>query len=198
MIARIRGILIEKATSEVIVECAGVGYLVMVSVRTSEKLPELEQEVTLFIHHVVREDASDLFGFLQKSEKQAFQKLISVSGIGPKSAIGILSAADIKELHNLITTENHKALNKLPGIGKKTAERLVVELKDKFADIQVEGEPLAYGSFDVNQEAVAALVSLGYNKLKAERSVKKAVDECNESSPKIEKIIKLALKYAIA
>lgn len=198
MIAHIKGLLIEKSTSELIIDCNGVGYLLFVSVRTSEKIPEINNEVSLFVRTIVKEDAIDLYGFAEKAEKAAFLKLISVSKIGPKIALGILSATSIAELQNFIVSANHKALGKLPGIGLKTAERIVVELKDKFSDIVIEGETQNFGNYDVTQEALSALIALGYNRIKAEKFVNLAVKETNGQEQRVEKIIKLALKYAIA
>lgn len=198
MIARIKGILVEKNTSELIIDCNGVGYLLFVSVRTSEKMPAINNEVALFTRMIVKEDAIDLYGFAEKAEKAAFLKLISVSKIGPKTALGILSATSIAELQSFIVSANHKALSKLPGIGLKTAERIVVELKDKFSDIVIEGDVQTYGNYDVTQEALSALIALGYNKIKAEKFVNLAVKETNGQEQRVEKIIKLALKYAIA
>ncbi len=198
MIARLNGTVIEKSSSETIIECGGVGYQVYISVQTSEKLPEINSNVLLHIHHVIREDTNDLFGFIEKSEKEAFLKLISVNKIGPKIAVGILSAIEVAELQKLIISGNHKALSKLPGIGPKTSERLVVELKDKFSDIEIEKTSTVSTEYNISQEAVSALIALGYNKMKAEKSVKAAVKETGSNEIKIEKLIKMALKYAIA
>jgi holliday junction DNA helicase RuvA len=198
MIARIKGILAEKTPSSLIVDCNGVGYLIFTSVRISEKLPALGEEVTLLTHLIQKEDASDLYGFLDYSEKQAFLKLISVSKIGPKTARGILSAADLTELRNFIITGNHKALSKLPGIGLKTAERIVVELKDKFAEIEVTAGIDMPAIGNQSDEATSALIALGYNKAKAEKFVKAAMKEMQDSNPSVEQIIKFALKFAIS
>jgi Holliday junction DNA helicase RuvA len=198
MIARIKGILAEKTPSSVIVDCNGVGYLIFTSVRISEKLPALGEEVTLLTHLIQKEDASDLYGFLDYSEKQAFLKLISVSKIGPKTAIGILSAADLTELRNFIITGNHRALSKLPGIGLKTAERIVVELKDKFAEIETTAGSDAPAIGNQSDEAISALIALGYNKAKAEKFVKAAMKEMQDSNASVEQIIKFALKFAIS
>ncbi len=198
MIARLNGIVVEKSSSEVIVECNGVGYLVFLSLQSSDKLPEIKKNTTLYIHHVIREDTNDLFGFIEKSEKEAFLKLVSVNKIGPKIAIGILSAIEVVELQKLIISGNHRALSKLPGIGPKTSERLVVELKDKFSDLSIEESTGIIKDYNISQEAVSALIALGYNKLKAEKSVKAALNESDSENIKIEKLIKIALKYAIA
>lgn len=201
MIATIRGVLQEKNTGLAIIECSGIGYAVNISVRTYEILPDTGKEIFLYTTQIFKEDAADLYGFPEKTEREAFLKLISVSKIGPKTALGIMSAAGLGELKNLIVSGNHKALSKIPGIGPKTAERLVVELKDKFSEISGPGEgisPAAGAGYQIADEAVSALVSLGYHKSKAEKFVKAAVKQSGDSEQKIESLIKSALKYAIS
>src|SRR6266567_2253573 len=134
MIAHLRGKLISKHPNQAIVEAAGVGYDVTISVPTFSELPQLGAEISLFIHTHVREDALALFGFLRMEEKQLFEKLLSVSGIGPKLAITILSGMAAADMVSAIRGNEIAKLTKIPGIGKKTAERMVLELRDKLKD----------------------------------------------------------------
>src|SRR5947209_4926087 len=141
MIAHLRGRLLEKFPNHAVIDAAGVGYSVTISIPTFSDLPKLGDEVSLHIHTHVREDALALFGFLGKEEKQLFEKLIGVSGIGPKLAITILSGMSTELLAAAIRSHDHASLTRIPGIGKKTAERLVLELRDKLDAFG--GPPLA-------------------------------------------------------
>ena len=178
MISRLNGTVVEKSTMEIIVDCNGVGYSVAVAVATSEKVT-LNENTVLFTHLAVREDAMQLFGFSTKQERDIFLQLISISGIGGKTALAILSAASVEELHSAITHKNSSFLQKLPGIGKKTAERIVLELQDKISSIASSSmvESLAQGISFVQNDALSAMVSLGYNKLVAEKAVRAAITE---------------------
>jgi Holliday junction DNA helicase RuvA len=203
MIAQISGILISKKATEVVIDCNGIGYQLYISVSTSDKLSEIGTNIklqTLLIH---REDAMQLFGFYDENEKEVFKLLISISGIGPKSAIAILSAISISELKQAILENNLILLQKMPGIGKKTAERLIIELREKIAKIDI-GEIDLDGSNIVSQEAISALIVLGYNKLVAEKAVKQAINSLkNENIEQekldlsIENILRLSLKLAM-
>src|SRR5579871_1922480 len=143
MIAHLRGKLISKHPNQAIVEAGGVGYDVVISVPTFSELPSLNAEVSLFIHTHVREDALALFGFLRAQEKQLFEKLLSVSGIGPKLAITILSGMPADAMVAAIKGNNVASLTRIPGIGKKTAERMVLELRDKLDTFSVSAEATA-------------------------------------------------------
>ena len=164
----------------------------------ASNLPDIDNPVQLFTFLSVKEDSLDLFGFSDKNEKNAFLQLIKVSKIGPKTAIGILSAVNPQELVQFIVTSNHKALSRLPGIGPKTAERIVVELRDKFKDVDLTTSNDSLNKHGVASEAVSALISLGYNKQKAEKSVENAIKEITPEELKLEKLIKIALKNAIS
>jgi Holliday junction DNA helicase RuvA len=171
MIAHLRGRLIARHPNQAIVDAGGVGYDVAISVPTFSELPALGGEVTLHIHTHVREDQIALYGFLRSQEKQLFEKLLTVSGIGPKLAITILSGMPTDEMVNAIRGNDVVRLTKIPGIGKKTAERMVLELRDKLA---VAGnEPAAVmPSFSALQEDVlSALVNLGYQRAAAEKAL---------------------------
>ena len=169
MIAHLRGKLISKHPNEAIVEAGGVGYEVNISIPTFSDLPALGSEVSLFIYTHVREDALALYGFLRSEDKQLFEKLISVSGIGPKLAITILSGMPTGTMIASIKGNNVAALTRIPGIGKKTAERMVLELRDKL-DSFVAPETVAATS-PVEEDVISALVNLGYQRSLVERTL---------------------------
>src|ERR1051326_7489289 len=162
MIAHLRGKLISKHPNQAIVEAGGVGYDVTISVPTFSELPALTTEVSFFIHTHVREDALALFGFLRAQEKQLFEKLLSVSGIGPKLAITILSGMAADARVAAIKSNNVASLTRIPGIGKKTAERMVLELRDKLDAFGVAPETVA--ASPVEEDVISALVNLGDRK----------------------------------
>ncbi|HZI55381.1 MAG TPA: Holliday junction branch migration protein RuvA [Verrucomicrobiae bacterium] len=180
MIAHLRGKLIAKHPNQAIVEAGGVGYDVVISVPTFSELPGLSSEVSLFIHTHVREDALALFGFLRAQEKQLFEKLLSVSGIGPKLAITILSGMPTEAMVASIKGNNVAALTRIPGIGKKTAERMVLELRDKLDSFGVSAEVVAAAS-PVEEDVISALVNLGYQRPIAERALAKLGNVSSES-----------------
>lgn len=171
MIAHIRGRLLSKHPNQVIVEAAGVGYDVTISVATFSDLPAPGGEVALHIHTHVREDALALYGFLRQSEKQIFEKLISVSGIGPKLAITILSGMPADEMAGAIRGNDVAKLTRIPGIGRKTAERMVLELRDKLPK-EAFGEPATLPAITpVEEDVLSALMNLGYQHAAAERAL---------------------------
>ena len=172
MIAHLRGKLISKHPNQAIVEAAGVGYDVTITVPTFSDLPAQGSDVALHIHTHVREDAIALFGFLRSDEKQLFEKLITVSGIGPKLAITILSGMPTADMVGAIRANDHARLTRIPGIGKKTAERMCVELRDK---LDAFGEPQAAVKVSaVEEDVISALTNLGYQRALAEKAVEKA------------------------
>jgi Holliday junction DNA helicase RuvA len=171
MIAHLRGRLLAKHPNQVVVETGGVGYDVTISVPTFSDLPGLGSEVALHIHTHVREDLIALYGFLRPAEKQLFEKLITVSGIGPKLAITILSGMVADEMVGAIRGNDIVRLTRIPGIGKKTAERMVLELRDKLLPAGV-GEVSAMPVVSAMEEDVlSALVNLGYQRAAAERAL---------------------------
>jgi len=170
MIAHLRGTLISKHPNQAIVEAGGVGYDVTISVPTFSELPVLNAEVALFIHTHVREDALALFGFLRAQEKQLFEKLLGVSGIGPKLAITILSGMPAETMIAAIKGNNVALLTRIPGIGKKTAERMVLELRDKLDAFGVSAETAA-AVLPVEEDVISALVNLGYQRAMAEKAL---------------------------
>lgn len=201
MIGRIRGILIEKQPTDIQVEVAGIAYEVQVPMSTLFKLPEVGDTVTLHTHFVVREDAQQLFGFIELKDKTLFRTLIKVNGVGPKMALGILSSVDSDALVGLVQSNDIAALVAMPGIGKKTAERLVIELRDKIKDWETAGGSAAVtgakasspNAASAAREAETALVSLGYKLPQAARAIA-AVQKDRPESVSSEELIRFALK----
>ena len=173
MIAHLRGRLISKHPNQAVVEAAGVGYDVTISIPTFSELPAQGSEVALHIHTHVREDALALYGFLRVEEKQLFERLITVSGIGPKLAITILSGMATADMVGAIRANDHARLTKIPGVGKKTAERMCVELRDKLEGFG-EATP-AKAVSAVEEDVISALTNLGYQRVLAEKAVERAV-----------------------
>ncbi|WP_434525012.1 Holliday junction branch migration protein RuvA [Photorhabdus asymbiotica] len=185
MIGRLRGIVLEKQPPLVLLETNGVGYEVHMPMTCFYELPDIGQETVLFTHFVVREDAQLLYGFNDKQERALFRELIKVNGVGPKLALAILSGMSAQQFVSAIEQEAIASLVKLPGVGKKTAERLVVEMKDRFkglngdlfnqnSDINLPATAKQTTSdVDIEAEAAAALVSLGYKPQEASRMVSK-------------------------
>jgi holliday junction DNA helicase RuvA len=173
MIAHIRGKLISKHPNQAIVEAAGVGYDVTITVPTFSDLPASGTEVALHIHTHVREDAIALFGFLRAEEKQLFEKLITVSGIGPKLAITILSGMATADMVGAIRGNDFARLTRIPGIGKKTAERMCVELRDKLDAFGTQQAAAPVSA--IEEDVISALTNLGYQRAVAEKCVERAV-----------------------
>jgi Holliday junction DNA helicase RuvA len=176
MIALLRGVLIEKHPNQAIVETGGVGYDVTIPVSTFTRLPEPGKEVRLRIHTHVREDALALYGFFTQEEKALFEKLIGVSGIGPTLGVKILSGLAAPDLINFIRRGEVERLVRIPGVGKKTAERMVLELRDKLPAVTAEepGAPAAAELSPVDQDVLSALLNLGCGRAQAEAAVRKA------------------------
>ena len=170
MIAHLRGKLLAKHPNQAIVEAAGVGYDVNISVPTFSALPEAGSEVALFIHTHVREDLMALYGFLHTADKALFEKLIGVSGIGPKLANTILSGmAETSQIIAAIRNADITRLTRIPGVGKKTAERMVLELRDKFPATGVEAPRTA--ATPVREDVISALLNLGYKQAEVEKAL---------------------------
>jgi holliday junction DNA helicase RuvA len=171
MIAHLRGKLLLKHPNQAIVETAGVGYDVTISVPTFSDLPAIGAEVALHIHTHVREDALALYGFLKSSEKFLFEKLITVSGIGPKLAVTILSGMAADEMVGAIRGNDVAKLTRIPGVGKKTAERMVLELRDKLPATGIAATPAIPAVSDAEEDVLSALVNLGYQRAAAEKAL---------------------------
>jgi Holliday junction DNA helicase RuvA len=174
MIARLTGVLEEKTPEQLLVDVHGVGYQVFVSLQTFYRLPALHERVSLHIYTHLREDALQLFGFSDEKEKTSFLLLKGVSGIGPRLALNILSGIPVAELENALRASDVTRLVAVPGVGKKTAERLVIELREKVGSLEdglpgVSGEQAAFSA-----EATSALVNLGYRRAEAEKAVREA------------------------
>jgi holliday junction DNA helicase RuvA len=169
MIAHLRGRLIAKHPNQAIVEAGGVGYDVVITVPTFSELGMIGNEVAMHIHTHVREDAIALFGFLHPEEKQLFEKLLSVSGIGPKLAVTILSGMAAAEMVGAIRGNDVPKLTKIPGVGKKTAERMVLELRDKLKDFGL--VPAAPPTSPIEEDVLSALTNLGYQRQLAEKAI---------------------------
>jgi len=169
MIGRLTGLLAEKSPPLVLIDCNGVGYEVDVPMSTFFNLPGLGERVTLLTHFVVREDAQQLFGFLTPDERNTFRQLVKISGIGPRTALSLLSGLSVGELAQAVSSQEPGRLVKVPGIGKKTAERLLLELKGKLGpDL---GAPVQVAS-DAQADIVQALVALGYSEKEAGAALK--------------------------
>jgi len=194
MIAHLKGKLTYKSPVEITIDVNGVGYLIFVPLSTFYALPELGSEVSLGIHTHMREEALKLFGFYTTDEKRIFEKLITVNKVGPKLALTILSGMPPADLLSTIDSNDITKLSTIPGIGRKTAERLILEMRDKLdglsLELTVKKEPLPQnGLFD---DALSALVNLGYKKSQAEQTLKKVYGEEGEESS-IENLIKESL-----
>ncbi len=205
MIGRLRGIILEKQPPQVLLEVQGVGYEVQMPMTCFYVLPETGREAVVYTHFVVREDAQLLFGFTNRQERALFRELIKVNGVGPKLALAILSGMSAQQFVNTVERQEINALIKLPGVGTKTAERLVVEMKDRFKGMNGELFALGGGELppavpavgasadDSESEAVAALVSLGYKPQEASRMVSKVARPDADS----ESLIRDALRAAL-
>jgi Holliday junction DNA helicase RuvA len=182
MIAHLRGRLLDKHPNQVIVEVGGVGYDVTITVPTFSALAGLGSEVTLHIHTHVREDVLALYGFLQPEEKQLFEKLITVSGIGPKLGITILSGMPSEEMVRAIRDNDVVRLTRIPGIGKKTAERMVLELRDKLP-AEAAGDVAPVPTLTaIEEDVLSALMNLGYQRPAAEKALTAVAKNGNEHS----------------
>jgi Holliday junction DNA helicase RuvA len=191
MIAHIQGKLVEKTPTDVIIDCNGVGYFVNISLNTYSKIPDTEV-VKLFTFLQIKEDSHSLYGFVEKSERELFKLLLSVSGIGANIARTMLSSLDPKQIIQSIATGNVTVIQSIKGIGSKTAQRVILDLKDKVIKIYNIDEISTVQNNTLREETLSALEVLGYPKKSAERLVDKIVAENPEAS--LESIIKLALK----
>ena len=191
MIAQIKGILIEKTPTYVVIDCGGVGYELKISLNTFSQI-EGEANCLLYTHFVVREDAQLLYGFKEKSERELFRLLTSVSGVGPSTAIMILSSLSPDETKNAIVSGDVNTLKSVKGIGQKSAERVIVDLKDKISGIEVSSSNFAVSNNTIKEEALSALMMLGFAKKPAEKALEKAL--LTEEDLTVEELIKRTLK----
>jgi Holliday junction DNA helicase RuvA len=189
MIGRIQGILVSVHPPRLLVDCQGVGYEIDVPMSTLYQLPEVNQKITLLTHFQVREDAQQLFGFATETEREAFRQLIKISGVGSRTALAVLSGMSVSELAQAITLQEAGRLTQIPGIGKKTAERLCLELKGKLApDLGIVAGKLQVP--DASSEVLQALLALGYSEKEALLALKQIPPDASVSDG-----IRVGLKY---
>jgi holliday junction DNA helicase RuvA len=197
MIGQLRGRLAEKRPNQLLVDVGGVGYLVQVPLSTYAEIGDLHAEVTLLIHTHVREDALALYGFVSSREKHFFELLLSASGVGPSLALKILSGLSVEELVPAIRVGDLARLTKIPGVGRKTAERIVVELKDKLEAVALEAEkPAAASPAGAEADVISALINLGYEARAAESAAAEAKREAGTAN--FEKLLRGALQVLSA
>lgn len=191
MITQLRGRLVEKNPTEVVVDCNGVGYLLNISLNTFSNLPA-DENVVLYTYLSIREDAHTLYGFINKTEREVFKLLISVSGVGPSIARTMCSSMTSKEIQNAIASENVALIQSVKGIGAKTAQRVIVDLKDKILKTFEIDEVSVSQSNTNKDEALSALEVLGFNRKQSDKVINLVLKENPEAT--VEKIIKLSLK----
>ena len=191
MIAHIQGRLIEKNPDHAVIECNGIGYHVIISLQTFSNIPDKEN-VKLFTHLVVREDAQILYGFVTKTEREIFKLLISVSGVGPSTAITMLSSMDTQEIQQAIAGEDVSKIQSVKGIGIKTAQRVIVDLRDKILKSYEISEDFATSNNTIKNEALSALEVLGFSRKKVEKVIQIILQDSPDIS--LEELIKQALK----
>lgn len=196
MITRLSGPVLEKRPTEVVVDVQGVGYLVLIPTSTFEALPDRGARASLFTHLHVREDAMTLFGFATTDERAVFQMMLAVSGVGPKLALAALSAMRPSEIRAHVAAGDVGFLTRIPGVGRKTAERLVVELRDRFEKLDLAGGgPVGTAATGARGDALAALEALGYSRAAADKALR-AVEKRHPEEDSVEALIRLALREA--
>jgi Holliday junction DNA helicase RuvA len=191
MIAHLRGRLLFKTPQTAVVEAGGVGYEITISIPTFTALPAEGEEVALLVYTHVREDALALFGFTTPTEKRLFEKLLSISGIGPKLAVTVLSGLPPERLIAAIHGQDHAMLTRIPGVGKKTAERIVLELKDKLKDLA--SAAVAGSVTPVSEDVLSALVNLGYQRAVAQKGIEAAIARDPQSGNDFEQLFRAAM-----
>jgi len=204
LIGQIRGILIDKQPPEILVEVGGITYEIQVPMSTLYQLPEIGQELVLYTHFVVREDAQLLYGFYDTKGKAMFRSLIRVNGVGPKLALGILSGMEADEFARTVRNNDITSMVNMPGIGKKTAERLIVEMRDRLGDWDTvdaavsgaDASNLASSTGAASRDAETALISLGYKPQRAAQAIAQVLRQSPDISDS-EALIRLALKSMV-
>ncbi len=193
MYESIKGSLIDKTPQKAVIEAGGIGYRLAIPLSTYTRLPDLGKTLQLFLSQVVREDSNTLYAFLSKEERDLFETLITLSGIGPKSALSIIGHLEINAFQRAIASADVRLLSKIPGIGKKTSERLVIEMRDKVKGIN-KGKSLPINAVDgIVGDAMNALLNLGYNPLEAQKAVQAVLEEKKDETD-LGKIITAALQ----
>ena len=196
MIGRLRGILLEKKPPQLLIDVSGVAYELQAPMSTFYLLPEINQQLVLHTHLVIREDSHQLYGFFEERERSLFRTLIKINNIGPKSALTILSGIEPNAFIRCIMENDAASLSRLPGIGKKTAERLIVEMKDRLSNLEVSSKEETILKSSGNaavQDAISALVALGYKQQDARQAIAR-IEKSNLSS---EELIRLALQHML-
>lgn len=192
MYESIKGILVDKTPHKAIIETGGIGYRLAIPLSTYTHLPDLGKTLQLFLSQVVREDSNTLYAFLRKEERDLFETLITLSGIGPKTALAITGHLEMGAFQRAIASADVRLLSKIPGIGKKTAERLVIEMRDKFKGIKGKAIPLTAVDGIVG-DAMNALLNLGYHPMEAQKAVQAVLEE-KKGETDLGKIISAALQ----
>ncbi|MDM3871248.1 Holliday junction branch migration protein RuvA [Porticoccus sp. W117] len=199
MIGRLSGVLLEKQAPDLLLDVQGVGYEVQVSLTTFFELPNTGEPVTLYTHFVVRDDAQLLYGFAGQRERELFRTLVKVNGVGPKMALAILSGMNADEFVRCVHSNDVAALVRLPGVGKKTAERLIIEMRDRLKewgiDANAPATEQAAPTASVSEEAESALIALGYKPQEAARMISAAAKQVD--NPSCEALIRLALQKLV-
>ena len=193
MIAHLRGRVLQSEPGSCILDCGGVGYQVAVSIPTYAALPAPGGEAALHIYTQVREDALALFGFADVREKRLFERLITVSGVGPRLALTILSGLSMEEIVGAIRAQDHARLTRIPGVGKRLAERLAVELKEKLDDLQERAPAKAAASAPAGDDVLSALVNLGYNRAAAQKALDSALARTPEAGAHFDALFRAAM-----
>lgn len=193
MFEYISGILTDASPHKITVDVGGIGYCIFISIMTFEKLPQIGTKVKIFTSTIYREDSQKIYGFLTIDERNFFETLNDISGIGPRLSTAILGHMSLSDLHLAVEHENTKAISQIPGIGKKMAERLVLELRDKFGKIDKQTISSSKAGSSAVADAISALINLGYNPIDAQKAVKKVLPADGEE-PSLSKLISLALK----
>jgi holliday junction DNA helicase RuvA len=193
----IKGILTKSTPIKITIETGGIGYLLYIPLNAFNKLPELNTPITCFTSLIIKEDSHSLYGFLSKEERDLFEILISISGIGPKTALALVGHLDLSLFHSAIYSSDIKLISKVPGIGKKTAEKLIIEMRDKIKILEKEfsfmPSPINLTSKSHVSDALNALLTLGYNHLQAQKAINKVLED-NKEETDAGKLISLALK----
>lgn len=202
MIGRLTGLLAAKRAPQILVECHGVGYEADVSMTTFYQLPDVGEQVAIWTHLQVKEDSHNLIGFTTEQERKLFRQLIRVNGVGPKMALTILSGINNQEFANCVGQNDVATLTRLPGVGKKTAERLIIEMRDKVEEFAVVDSNIGTdvtiqaGTGSIKQEAIEALQALGYKPLDAEKMIKR-VEQGGDGIDNASSLIRKALQASV-
>jgi len=201
MIGRLRGIIIQKQAPDLLLDVGGVGYELLASMTTFIDLPEVDKEVTLFTHLIVREDAHTLYAFSSEKERALFRTLLKVNGVGPKMALAIVSGMTADEFALLVHSDDVTGLTRLPGVGKKTAERLIIEMRDRLPKPSDNPEMADSGSMPIprnlEDEALEALLALGYKPAQASKMVASCARQNQGETLSVEQIVRSALKASL-